>query len=93
MLTGFLVSASIATPIVGKLGDLYGKGRVLTAVMTLAAGDHDGDRRRERERGARRDKRQQHGRRAAVHAASLGLGEPAGEVGEGRLDLLVHRAP
>ena len=35
MLTGFLVSASIATPIVGKLGDLYGKGRVLTAVLVL----------------------------------------------------------
>jgi EmrB/QacA subfamily drug resistance transporter len=35
VLTGFLVSASIATPIVGKLGDLYGKGRVLTAVLVL----------------------------------------------------------
>jgi len=35
ILTGFLLSASIATPIVGKLGDLYGKGRVLTAVMVL----------------------------------------------------------
>jgi EmrB/QacA subfamily drug resistance transporter len=35
VLTGFLLSASIATPIVGKLGDLYGKGRVLTAVMVL----------------------------------------------------------
>src|SRR6201991_3066023 len=35
VLTGFLVSASIATPIVGKLGDLYGKGRVLTAVLIL----------------------------------------------------------
>ena len=29
------VSASIATPIVGKLGDLFGKGRVLTVVMLL----------------------------------------------------------
>jgi EmrB/QacA subfamily drug resistance transporter len=37
VLTGFLVSASIATPIVGKLGDLYGKGRVLTVVMVLFA--------------------------------------------------------
>src|ERR1700712_92614 len=37
VLTGFLVSASIATPIVGKLGDLYGKGRVLTWVMVLFA--------------------------------------------------------
>src|SRR3954464_5221008 len=35
VLTGFLVSASIATPIAGKLGDLYGKGRVLTAVMLI----------------------------------------------------------
>src|SRR3954468_18084540 len=37
VLTGFLVSASIATPIAGKLGDLYGKGRVLTGVMLLFA--------------------------------------------------------
>src|SRR5215212_1283727 len=37
VLTGFLLSASVATPIVGKLGDLYGKGRVLTGVMTLFA--------------------------------------------------------
>jgi len=35
VLTGFLVSASIATPIAGKLGDLYGKGRVLTAVLVI----------------------------------------------------------
>src|SRR5215208_1629393 len=35
VLTGFLLSASIATPIVGKLGDLFGKGRVLTAVLVL----------------------------------------------------------
>jgi EmrB/QacA subfamily drug resistance transporter len=37
ILTAFLLSASVATPIVGKLGDLYGKGRVLTLVMTLFA--------------------------------------------------------
>ena len=37
VLTGFLLSASIATPIVGKLGDLYGKGRVLTAVLLVFA--------------------------------------------------------
>src|SRR3954468_265494 len=37
VLTGFLLSASIATPIAGKLGDLYGKGRVLTVVMVLFA--------------------------------------------------------
>ncbi len=35
VLTGFLLSASIATPIVGKLGDLFGKGRVLTGVLLL----------------------------------------------------------
>lgn len=35
VLTGFLVSASIATPIAGKLGDLYGKGRILTGVLAL----------------------------------------------------------
>ncbi|HEV2819623.1 MAG TPA: MFS transporter [Solirubrobacteraceae bacterium] len=39
VLTGFLVSASVATPIVGKLGDLYGRGRVLTLVLlTFAVG-------------------------------------------------------
>src|SRR4051812_8565159 len=37
VLTGFLLSASIATPIVGKLGDLFGKGRVLTVVLVLFA--------------------------------------------------------
>lgn len=35
ILTGFLLSASVSTPIVGKLGDIYGKGRVLTAVLLL----------------------------------------------------------
>src|SRR3954470_7752510 len=35
VLTGFLLSASIATPIVGKLGDLFGKGRVLTGVLVV----------------------------------------------------------
>ena len=37
ILSGFLLSASVATPIVGKLGDLYGKGRVLTIVMLMFA--------------------------------------------------------
>ena len=37
VLTGFLVSASIATPIAGKLGDLYGKGRILTWIMIIFA--------------------------------------------------------
>jgi EmrB/QacA subfamily drug resistance transporter len=35
VLTGFLLSASIATPIVGKLGDLFGKGRMLTVVLLM----------------------------------------------------------
>jgi EmrB/QacA subfamily drug resistance transporter len=35
LLTAFLLSASVATPIVGKLGDMYGKGRMLTAVLAL----------------------------------------------------------
>ena len=35
ILSGFLLSASISTPIVGKLGDVYGKGRVLTLVLIL----------------------------------------------------------
>ena len=44
VLTGFLVSASIATPIVGKLGDLYGKGRMLT-VGAVAVQRRRGDQR------------------------------------------------
>lgn len=35
VLTGFLLAASVATPVVGKLGDRYGKGRVLTAVLLI----------------------------------------------------------
>ena len=35
ILTGFLLSASISTPLAGKLGDLFGKGRVLTIVLLL----------------------------------------------------------
>jgi len=35
ILTGFLLSASVATPIVGKLGDLFGKGRVLTITLIV----------------------------------------------------------
>jgi EmrB/QacA subfamily drug resistance transporter len=37
VLTGFLLSASVATPLVGKLGDLHGRGRVLTAVLVAFA--------------------------------------------------------
>jgi EmrB/QacA subfamily drug resistance transporter len=35
VLTGYLLSASICTPIAGKLGDLFGKGRTLTYVLAI----------------------------------------------------------
>jgi EmrB/QacA subfamily drug resistance transporter len=35
VLTGFLLSASVATPIVGKLGDQYGKERMLVISLSL----------------------------------------------------------
>jgi EmrB/QacA subfamily drug resistance transporter len=39
VLTGYLLSASVCTPIAGKLGDLFGKARVLTVLlMAFAAG-------------------------------------------------------
>jgi EmrB/QacA subfamily drug resistance transporter len=39
VLTAFLLSASVATPIVGRLGDMYGKERLLMIVLlTLALG-------------------------------------------------------
>src|SRR3954468_12806479 len=39
ILTGYLLAASVATPIVGKLGDLFGRGKVLTIVLiTFAVG-------------------------------------------------------
>jgi EmrB/QacA subfamily drug resistance transporter len=38
ILTGYLLAASVATPIVGKLGDLYGRARVLTVVLVVFAG-------------------------------------------------------
>ncbi|MDA0181722.1 MFS transporter [Solirubrobacter phytolaccae] len=37
ILTGYLLAAAVATPIVGKLGDLFGRGRVLTVVLLLFA--------------------------------------------------------
>src|SRR3954470_11208456 len=37
ILTGYLLAASGATPIVGKLGDLFGRGRVLTVVLLIFA--------------------------------------------------------
>jgi len=39
VLTGYLLSASVATPILGRLGDMFGKQRILVITMVaLAAG-------------------------------------------------------
>ena len=39
LLTGFLLSASVGTAIIGKLGDMYGKKRLLVwTLLILAAG-------------------------------------------------------
>lgn len=39
VLTGYLLSASVATPILGRLGDMFGKRRILVITMAaLAAG-------------------------------------------------------
>src|SRR5919198_1661128 len=39
VLTAYLISASVCTPILGRLGDMYGKERVLVAVLgVMAAG-------------------------------------------------------
>ena len=39
LLTGFLLSASVGTAIIGKLGDMYGKKRLLVwTLLVLAAG-------------------------------------------------------
>src|SRR5207302_5551942 len=35
VLTGYLLSASVATPIVGRLGDMFGKERVLVIVLIM----------------------------------------------------------
>ena len=37
MLTAYLLSASIATPLIGRLGDMYGKERLLMIVLVLLA--------------------------------------------------------
>src|SRR6478752_10634585 len=37
VLTAYLLSASVATPIVGRLGDMYGKERLLMIVLLLLA--------------------------------------------------------
>jgi EmrB/QacA subfamily drug resistance transporter len=38
VLTAYLLSASIATPIIGRLGDMYGKTRLLVIVLVLLCG-------------------------------------------------------
>jgi MFS family permease len=35
LLTAYLVSASVATPVIGRMGDLLGRGRVLTWTMAV----------------------------------------------------------
>ena len=37
MLTAYLLSASVATPIIGRLGDMYGKERVLLIILVILA--------------------------------------------------------
>jgi EmrB/QacA subfamily drug resistance transporter len=37
VLTAFLLSASVATPIIGRLGDIYGKERLLMIVLLMLA--------------------------------------------------------
>lgn len=37
VLTAFLLASSIATPLVGKLGDLYGRARVMIAILVIFA--------------------------------------------------------
>src|SRR3954471_3477714 len=37
VLTAFLLSASVATPIIGRLGDMYGKERLLMLVLAMLA--------------------------------------------------------
>ena len=38
VLTAYLLSASIATPLIGRLGDMYGKERLLVIVLVLLCG-------------------------------------------------------
>ena len=35
LLTAYLVAASVATPVIGRMGDLLGRGRVLTWTMAV----------------------------------------------------------
>jgi MFS family permease len=36
-LTGYLVAAAVFTPLVGRLGDIYGKRRLLVIALTAFA--------------------------------------------------------
>ena len=36
VLTAYLISASVATPVLGRLGDMFGKKRVLLIVLAVA---------------------------------------------------------
>ena len=42
VLTAYLLSASIATPLIGRLGDMYGKERLLVIVLALLSRRHPG---------------------------------------------------
>ena len=35
MLTAYLISASVATPVLGRLGDMFGKKKVLLIVLAF----------------------------------------------------------
>jgi MFS family permease len=35
LLTGYLLSGAVATPLIGRLGDIYGKDRTLVATLAL----------------------------------------------------------
>src|SRR4051795_4077555 len=38
VLTAYLLSASIATPLIGRLGDMYGKERLLVIILVVLCG-------------------------------------------------------
>ncbi len=40
VLTAYLLSASVATPVIGRLGDMYGKERLLVIVLAPPVGRH-----------------------------------------------------
>ncbi len=40
LLTGYLLSASVATSILGRLGDMYGKEKLLLVTLRPADGRH-----------------------------------------------------